>query len=94
MRRELPSVRRSAMRPTPSTWPATMWPPSSSPARSARSRLMRWPGCQSPSVVRLSVSLETSTVKTEPPPSGAISVAVRQAPSQAIEAPTAMPAAG
>ena len=30
----------------PSTWPETMWPPSSSPIFSARSRLMRVPGCQ------------------------------------------------
>ena len=30
----------------PSTWPATIWPPSSSPILSARSRLSRVPCCQ------------------------------------------------
>ena len=67
-----------------------MWPPSSSPAFSARSRLMRRPGCHSPSVVLASVSLETSTVNVLPSPAGSTSVAVRQAPSQAMEAPRAM----
>ena len=32
--------------PTPSTWPETIWPPSSSPIRSERSRFTRVPGCQ------------------------------------------------
>ena len=35
----------------PSTWPLTRWPPSSSPSRSARSRLSLVPRCQAPAVV-------------------------------------------
>jgi hypothetical protein len=89
-----PSGRIETMRATPSTWPDTMWPPSSSPAFSARSRLRRRPTFHSPSVVLESVSLETSTVKVLPAPAGSTAVAVRQAPSQAIEAPSAIPAAG
>jgi hypothetical protein len=40
------------------------------------------------------LSADTSTVKTLPPPArGATDVTVRQQPAQAIEAPSAMPAA-
>src|SRR3546814_3213648 len=35
---ESPSGATAAILPTPSTWPVTMWPPSSSPTFSARSR--------------------------------------------------------
>ena len=50
----------------PSTWPLTMWPPSSSPSRSARSRLSLVPRCQVPAVVIRSVSAAASTAKNGP----------------------------
>src|SRR5581483_6262705 len=55
-----PSCRRSTIAPTPSTWPLTRWPPSSSPILRARSRLTRVPGFQLPSVVTDRVSPLTS----------------------------------
>ena len=55
----VPAVADSAS-PTPSTWPETRCPPSSSPSRSERSRLTRVPTRQRPSVVLLSVSAEAS----------------------------------
>src|SRR5262245_44428173 len=51
-----PCGSRSATRPTPSTWPWTMWPPSRSPTRNERSRLIRSPAWSSPRLVRRSVS--------------------------------------
>ena len=51
------------MRATPSTWPDTIWPPSSSPTRSARSRLTAVPSLQSPRVEQDSVSAEACTEK-------------------------------
>ena len=60
-----------------------MCPPSSSPTRSGRSRLIRVPGRQLPSVVFDSVSAEASTANQSAP----TSTAVRQQPAQAIEAP-------
>src|SRR5512132_3644848 len=53
-----PSFSRSteATTPTASTCPCTQWPPSSSPTRSARSRLTRAPAPRPPSVVRATVS--------------------------------------
>ena len=49
-------------RPTPSTCPCTMCPPSRSPERSARSRFTRRPTAQSPIVVRSSVVITAATV--------------------------------
>ena len=43
---------RRTMVATPSTWPVTIWPPSSSPILSERSRFTRVPGPHSPRVVR------------------------------------------
>ena len=71
--------------PTPSTWPETRWPPSSSPTRSERSRLTRDPTVQLPSLVCARVSADASTAN-QPAPN---STAVRQQPEQAIEAPSA-----
>ncbi len=62
-----------------------MCPPSSSPTRSARSRLTRVPGCQVPSTVLDRVSAEASTANQ----SGPSSTTVRQQPEQAMEAPMA-----
>src|ERR1700721_1907697 len=66
----------------PSTWPETRCPPSSSPSLSEVSRLSLVPSCQFPSVVRESVSAETSTANQ----SGPASTTVRQQPEQPIEA--------
>ena len=71
-------------RPTPSTWPWTMWPPSGSPARSAGSTLTRSSAVSAPSVVRLSVSATTSNASWPP----SCSTTVRQTPSTATESPT------
>ena len=48
-----PPASTDSTSPTPSTWPETMWPPSSSPTRAARSRLIRRPSRQSPRVARV-----------------------------------------
>ena len=82
-----PGVADSAS-PTPSTWPETRWPPSSSPTRSERSRLTACRPASVPSVVLLSVSAEASTANQSAP----TSTAVRQQPEQAIEAPIAIAA--
>ena len=50
--RASPSRRDRASCPTPSTWPATRWPPSGSPMRSGRSRWTRSPARRSPRVVQ------------------------------------------
>src|SRR3546814_2302478 len=62
-----PSWRRSTTVPTPSTWPETMWPPSSSPSFSGRSKLTAWPARQPPMVVQARVSFETSTANQPGP---------------------------
>src|SRR5215469_4603898 len=89
---ENPDGAARTMLATPSTWPETRWPPSSSPARSERSRLISRPGLQLPSVVLLSVSSDTSSLKRAPPGAGSTAVAVRQQPSQQIDAPSTMEA--
>ena len=55
-------ARAPAISPTASTWPNTMWPPSSSPMRSERSRLTVSPTAQAPAVVTSRVAAEASTV--------------------------------
>ena len=66
-------------------------PPSSSPALSERSRLMRLPGSQWPTSVSSSVSGAASTSKrTRPSGCGSSEITVRQTPAQAIEAPMAI----
>ena len=84
-----PSGSSERTRPTPSTWPWTMWPPSGSPARSAGSRLTSLPGSSRPSEVRRSVSATASKATTP----SSTAVAVRQTPLIAIESPTAVRAA-
>ena len=74
--------------PTPSTWPETMWPPSSSPTLAARSRFTGSPAFQAPSVVLARVSPETSTANQLSP----FSTTVRQQPECEIEAPMSTPA--
>src|SRR5579871_3159549 len=87
-RRLAPSGLRSRISPTPSTWPATMWPPSSSPSFRGRSRLTGLPGRQAPMVVRDRVSAEASTANQP----GSLSTTERQTPLQAMEAPWAIEA--
>ena len=80
-----PSSRKPTSSARPSTWPVTMCPPSSSPARSGRSRLTSRPGSQEPSAVFDIVSADTSASNQPSAPSAT----VRQTPSQAMEAPAA-----
>ena len=87
-RRLSPSGLVAITRARPSTWPDTMCPPNSSPTFSARSRLTRRRAVQSPMVVFDRVSPDTCT-SNQPTPRA---TAVRQAPSQAMEAPMSMPA--
>ena len=68
---------------TPSTCPETRCPPSSSPIRNARSKLIVSPIDQLPSVVLPRVSTETSTENEL----ASCSTTVRQQPEQLIEAP-------
>src|SRR5277367_1814024 len=66
-----------------------MWPPSSSPTRTGRSRLTGSPTFRSPSVVLDSVSPDAVNANQRSlvlP----LSTTVMQAPEQAIEAPTSM----
>ncbi len=90
MRMLPPSGCCSTILPTPSTWPLTKCPPSSSPTFSARSRLTRVPTFQVPSVVTESVSPLTS--KAIQP--GPFSTTERQQPLQQTEAPKAISAVG
>src|SRR3546814_13130669 len=60
-----PSWRRSTTVPTPSTWPETMWPPSSSPSFNGRSKLTAWPACQAPMVVQARVSFDASAANQD-----------------------------
>src|SRR6185437_15463841 len=80
-----PSARRSTISATASTWPETRCPPSSSPAFSARSRLIPVPTRQSLSVERARVSAEAWTANQSAPRS----ITVRQTPAQATDAPSA-----
>ena len=88
MRVESPTGETLVMRPTASTWPVTIWPPSSSPTFKARSRLSRRPATHWPLAVRLVVSPDTSTLNSP----AALATTVRQTPEQATEAPSASPA--
>ena len=72
----------------PSTWPLTMWPPSSSPILSERSRLTLSPTFQPPSVVTASVSAPTSVAIAVRLPRRAASTTVRHTPAWATDAPT------
>ncbi len=58
MRMDSPSGVTLTTSAMPSTWPVTMWPPSSSPTCIGRSRLTGRPTFQSPSVVLDRVSPE------------------------------------
>src|SRR5688500_12322169 len=79
------SNRRTARTvPTPSTWPCTMWPPSRSDARSARSRFTRVPTVQPSIVVRPSVVATAATVKHPDPRSRT----VKHAPFTATLSPS------
>src|SRR5688572_27819486 len=89
---ESPSGCQSAMRPTASTWPETMCPPSSSPTLSEGSRFTRRSSCHMPCAVRLTVSAETSTANHAAPGAPPRSTTVRHTPDQAIEAPMAIAA--
>ena len=53
--------------PTPSTWPVTMWPPSSSPSLRAGSRFSRVPSTQRSGTVQLRVSADISTANQASP---------------------------
>ncbi|MNE79627.1 hypothetical protein D3C80_1761310 [compost metagenome] len=86
MRCDPPSGVMETTSPRPSTWPETIWPPSSSPSLAARSRLTRVFSTQSPSLVLDRVSPETSTANQPSP----FSVTVRQQPAWLIEAPRSM----
>src|SRR3954470_21043111 len=77
------------MRPVPSTWPCTTWPPRRSAGRSGSSRFTRAPGVAAPSDVRRKVSSMTSAAKTPP----STPVAVRHTPFTATESPRARSAA-
>src|SRR5262249_30512073 len=76
------SATRSTV-PTPSTWPCTMWPPSRSAARTARSRFTRRPLAHSPISVRPSVVRTACTVNA---PFATVST-VRHAPLIAMLSP-------
>ena len=74
-----PARRTSA---TPSTWPETIWPPSSSPSLERPFEVDRRPAPVAQRG-RARVSAETSTANQSSP----LSTTVRQTPEQAIEAP-------
>ncbi len=80
---ESPSASISCKLASPSTWPDTICPPSSSPSLRAGSRFICVPICQPDSVVRASVSADTSTKKL----SVVVSTTVRHTPEHAIDAP-------
>ena len=85
-----PSGSTERTRPTPSTWPWTMWPPSGSPARSAGSTLTSSPGCEAAerrAAQRLRDGVERELRRRRR------STTVRQTPSIATESPTATPGA-
>jgi len=84
---EPPSGVTDTTSPTPSTWPETMWPPSSSPSLAARSRLTGSPAAHWPRVVLARVSPDTSTANQPNP----FSTTVRQQPEWEIEAPMSTP---
>ena len=85
-----PACASATISPTASTCPNTRWPPSSSPSRSERSRLIRVPGRHPPRVVRASVSGEAWT-RNAP---GIVSTTVRHTPECATEAPSATSSSG
>ena len=67
-----------------------MWPPSSSPIRSERSRLTASPFAQRPAVVTSRVAPDACTVNQPSP----LSIAVKQMPEVAIEPPSGISASG
>ena len=77
------SFRILAMRPTPSTWPATMCPPKRPLAGMARSRLTALPTVSCASAERFKVSCMTSAAKL----SGKSCLTVRQMPLTAMLSP-------
>ena len=81
---------RVTMVAMPSAWPATMWPPSSSPIFSARSRLSLVPTRQCFAVVMASVSAAASTSNQVLSCATPDATTVRQTPLQAIDAPSAI----
>src|SRR6266436_9616416 len=80
------SGRRSTIRASPSTWPKTRCPPSSSPSRKDLSRLTGVPTSHCASVVWANVSTD-AWIENAP---GSTATTVRHAPEQAIEAPRGM----
>src|SRR5437660_9396588 len=72
------------IRPTPSTWPCTRWPPSRVASVTGRSRFTVSPSSSRPSVVRDSVSGERSNASR----SASRSTTVRQTPFTDTDAPT------
>lgn len=76
-----------AMRPTPSTWPATMCPPKRPLAGMARSRLTALPTVSCASAERFKVSCMTSAAKL----SGKSCLTVRQMPLTAMLSPILVP---
>src|SRR5688572_2315556 len=81
------SSRQSRTVATPSTCPVTRWPPSALPAAIAGSRFTALPGSSRPSVVRASVSPESSASKRPFP----TATSVRQQPATATLSPTRQP---
>ena len=87
---DLPVLRRRAarsIRPVPSTWPWTRWPPSRPSSRIGRSRLTGSPARRAPRQLRSRVSRITSAVNVSP----SASTTVRQTPLTAIESPCRAP---
>src|SRR3954447_3076787 len=80
-----PSASRSiaAIRPTPSTWPWTRWPPSRAANVTGRSRLTVAPARTDPRLVRLSVSPLRSNASV----ASVRSTTVKQVPLTATDAP-------
>src|SRR4051794_28854106 len=80
------SRRIAAIRPTPSTWPWTRWPPSRAARVTGRSRLTVPPARAEPSAVRSSVSPLRSNASV----SSVRSTTVKHVPLTATDAPTGL----
>src|SRR3954470_5627542 len=76
---------RPTTRPTPSTWPCIMCPPSRVCGVTARSRFTGAPAATEPRLLRLSVSAITSVLQTP----SSTAVTVRHTPLTAMESPRA-----
>src|SRR3954470_14608573 len=76
---------RPTTRPTPSTWPCIMCPPSRVCGVTARSRFTGAPAATEPRLLRLSVSAITSVLHTP----SSTAVTVRHTPLTAMESPRA-----